>query len=106
MLIKCCVLFYLNCILCDFVHFCVLPSFTEVVFVPLIKDKSKSIDNINNYRPIVLVLIASKLFESCISEYICNFLHTCNNQLSVCTWKRSKSCYSCSKNCNKVFFAK
>ena len=40
---------YSTCI----VHSCVPPSLMKVVFVPLIKDKSKSID-IKNYRPIAI----------------------------------------------------
>jgi hypothetical protein len=61
---------------------CFIPSFlTKVVFMPLVKDKGKNLDDVNNYRPIAIVPIFAKIFESCISVYLCEFLNTHNNQL-------------------------
>ena len=37
-------------------------AFTEVIFLPLIKDKTTSLADINNNRPIAIVSILSKVF--------------------------------------------
>ena len=62
-------------------HCYVPPFFTKVVFLPLVKDKSKDLQDVSNYRPIAIVPIFSKLFEACIAVYLCNFLDTHCNQL-------------------------
>ena len=46
--------------------------YTEMI--PITKD-------IKNYRPIAIVPNVNKLLESCVSESICDFLHTLKNQL-------------------------
>ena len=51
--------------------------------MPLVKDKGKTLDDVNNYRPIAIVPIFAKIFESCISVYLCEFLNTHNNQLGA-----------------------
>ena len=51
------------------------------MYLCLIKNKTKCIYVINYYRPIAIVPIVNKLFESCMSETNCNLLHTCSNQL-------------------------
>ena len=56
-------------------------AFTEVIFLSLIKDKKKSLADINNYRPIVIVSILGKVFESCVSIILSNYLDTHCNQL-------------------------
>ena len=56
-------------------------AFTEVIFLPLTKDKKKSLADINNYRPIVIVSILGKVFESCVSIILSNYLDTPCNQL-------------------------
>ena len=63
--------------------------------MPLLKDKTKSADDINNYRPIAIVLILSKIFEICISTYLSQFLEVRSNQLNF----RRKG------RCNRAIFA-
>ena len=47
-------------------HYYIRSPFFNVVFMPFIQDKSA--DDVNNYRPIALVPILSKIFEACISS--------------------------------------
>ena len=47
-------------------HYYIPPSLTQVIFKPLVKDKLQSFDDVNNYRPIAIVPILSKIFESCL----------------------------------------
>ena len=61
---------------------CFTPSiFSNVIFLPLLKDKRKSADDVNNDRPIAITSILSKLFESCISDFLSPYLISHCNQL-------------------------
>ena len=60
-------------------HHCLPLAFTEVIFLPLIKDKN-SLADINNYRPIAIVSILGKVFESCVLVIFSNYLDTHFNQ--------------------------
>ena len=46
---------------------------------PIIKNKAGDLSDNNNYRPIALATIASKLFESLILSRVSTFLSTCVN---------------------------
>ena len=50
------------------------------IIAPKIKNKAGDLSNNNNYRPIALATIASKLFESLILSRISTLLSTCVNQ--------------------------
>ena len=50
------------------------------IIAPIIKNKTGDLSDNNNYRPIALVTIASKLFESLILSRVSTFLTTCVNQ--------------------------
>ena len=52
----------------------------ETTIVPIIKNKCGNLADINNYRPIVIATIVSKLFESVILYECEDFLYTCDNQ--------------------------
>ena len=57
------------------VHGFFLPdSMLAVVLVPIIKDKTGRIDRIDNYRPIALASIVSKVVERILLERISHFL--------------------------------
>ena len=50
-------------------------SFGCGVSIPLIKDKTGNLNDVNNYRGITLSPVISKLFEMCVLE-ICNDIFT------------------------------
>ena len=50
------------------------------IIAPIIKNKAGDLSNNNNYRPITLATIASKLFEYLILSRVSTFLAICVNQ--------------------------
>ena len=50
------------------------------IIAPIIKNKAGDLSDNNNYRPIALATIASKLFESLILSGVSTFLSICVNQ--------------------------
>ena len=52
----------------------------ETIIVPIVKNKCGNLSDSNNYRPIALATIISKLFESAILLKCEMFLDTCPNQ--------------------------
>ena len=52
----------------------------EIIIVPIVKNKCGHVSDSNNYRPIALATIMSKLFESVILLICEMFLDTCPNQ--------------------------
>ena len=50
------------------------------IIAPIIKNKVGDLSDNNNYRPIALATILSKLFESLILSRVSTFLSTCVNQ--------------------------
>ena len=50
------------------------------IIAPIIKNKAGDLSDNNNYRPIALATIASKLFESLIISRVSTFVSICVNQ--------------------------
>ena len=50
------------------------------IIAPIIKNKSGDLSDNNNYRPIALAIVASKLLESLILSRAAPFLTTCADQ--------------------------
>ena len=61
-------------------HCFTLSIFSNLIFLPLLKDKRKSADDVNNYRSIAITSILSKLFESCLSDFLSPYLISHCNQ--------------------------
>ena len=55
-------------------------SLMSVVLVPIIKDKSGKINSKDNYRPIAIASVMSKLLEKLLLERLKNFLVTSSHQ--------------------------
>ena len=62
------------------VHGYLPESLMSVVLVPIIKDKSGKINSKDNYRPIAIASIMSKLLEKLLLERLSNFLITSSHQ--------------------------
>ena len=52
----------------------------ETTIVPIVKNKCRNLSNSNNYRPIAIATIASKVLESLIIVKCEDFLYTSDNQ--------------------------
>ena len=68
------------CVSSLFIHGFLPDSMLSVVLVPVIKNKSRRINDSDNYRPIVLASIVSKVVEKVIINRISEFLLTTCNQ--------------------------
>ena len=64
------------------VHSHVPKAFSDTVLVPIIKDKNGDVTEIDNYRPIAITSVASKVFEKIILSRIQDCLYTNDNQFS------------------------
>ena len=62
------------------VHGYLPASMIETTIVPIIKNKCGDLSDSNNYRPIALATIMSKVFESVLLFKCEKYLHTCDNQ--------------------------
>ena len=54
----------------------------KTALVPIVKNKTRDTSDKNNYRPIAIVTVASKLFEICILEILDTHLITQDHQFS------------------------
>ena len=63
-------------------HSHVSTEFSNTILVPIIKDKKGNITDPDNYRPIAITTVASKIFENIILHYIKDCLYTSDNQFS------------------------
>ena len=78
-------------------------SCTDILLVPIIKNKNKNVQDVSNYRPIALTTVVSKLFESYMLHHLIDFLNTNDNHfgfkpnhgtdMSVCLLKQLASSY-------------
>jgi retron-type reverse transcriptase len=70
----------------------------ETVIVPLVKNKTGDITDVNNYRPIALVTVASKIFEIVLLDLLEPFLSTCDNQFGFKKGHSTDHCIFVLKN--------
>ena len=55
-------------------------DFMKTIIIPLIENKSGDTSNVNNYRPIALVTVASKILDIILLELLTPYLNTTDNQ--------------------------
>ena len=87
-------LFYSSCI----IHGYLPNDFMKTVIVPLVKNKTGDTSDVNNYRPIALVTIASKIFENIMLEILQPYLYTCDNQFGFKKGHSTDHCIFIAKN--------
>ena len=63
-----------------FIHGFLPDAMMITIIAAIIKNKAGDLSDNNNYRPIALATMASKLFESLILSRVSTFLSTCVNQ--------------------------
>ena len=71
------------CITGFFVHGFLPDSMLSTVLVPIIKDKTGRIDRMDNYRPIALASVMSKVVEIILLNRISKLLSTYSNQFGL-----------------------
>ena len=55
-------------------------SMLSVSLVPVIKDKAGKVWSLDNYRPIALASVVSKVLEGILLDCLCKYLGTTDNQ--------------------------
>ena len=93
---------------CFFVHGFLLRSLlyvVSVVLVPIIKDKCGKINSKDNYRPIALATIVSKIVENILLDRMSVTLSTMSNQFGFKKRHRRVygSMFTCFLDASKVF---
>ena len=75
-------------------------DFMKTIIIPLVKNKSGDLSDVNNYRPIALVTVVSNNFENILLELMEPYLSTTDNQFgfkkghSTDHCIRAKKCYT------------
>ena len=69
-----------ECMTSMLVHGYLPDNLMSVVLVPIIKDKSGKINSIDNYRPIAIASVMSKVLEILLLERLSDYLLTSSNQ--------------------------
>ena len=68
------------CFTCMLKHSYLPPAMLDSVIIPLVKNKCGDLSDKNNYRPIVISCIISKVFENIILHRIEDYLWTTEDQ--------------------------
>ena len=70
-------------------------NFGVSVITPVVKNTSSSLHDVNNYRPVAIISVISKAFESLINLHFGQFFTYHENQFG----------FSVGRGCNKAIFA-
>ena len=73
----------------------------SVVLVPIIKDKSGKINSKDNYRPIAIASIMSKLMEKLLLKRLTDFLFTSSHQFGFKPKHSTDACIYVLKGVNR-----
>ena len=75
-----------------FVH-CHMPAkLTDVILLPLVKNKNKDITDKSNYRPIAIANTMSKIFEQIFLDRIDVWVRSCDNQFGFKQYHSTDMC--------------
>ena len=78
-----------NCVL---IHGYLPREFMSTVIMPLVKDKKGDISDVDNYRPIAITTVISKIFEHIILEKYQDLLYTSHNQFGFKSGHSTEQC--------------
>ena len=67
------------CITGFMVHGFLPESMMSVVLIPIIKDKKANISSIDNYRPVAIASVVSKVLERILLDRLSEYLDTMGN---------------------------
>ena len=81
-----------KCVTSFLVHGYLPESLMSVILVPIIKDKSGKINSKDNYRPIAIASIMSKLLEIILLERLTNHLSTTSHQFGFKSGHSTDAC--------------
>ena len=81
-----------KCVTSFLVHGYLPESLMSVILVPIIKDKSGKINSKDNYRPIAIASIMSKLLEILLLERLSNHLSTTSHQFGFKSGHSTDAC--------------
>ena len=70
----------------------------KTIIIPLVKNKSGDLSDVNNYRPIALVTVVSKFFENILLELMEPYLSTTDNQFGFKKGHSTDHCIYVLKN--------
>lgn len=73
-------------------HNYVPSTLSDVIIIPIPKDKLGDLSDVNNYRPIAIASILSKVFENCILIHCADYLETFDSQFG---FKKNHSTDQC-----------
>ena len=85
-------LYFCNLFNCMLKHGFLPDTFMKTIIVPIIKDKRGDVTDKDNYRPIALTTIASKLLEILLFQAMEEKLYTCDNQFGFKTGHSTDMC--------------
>lgn len=75
-------------------------SMLSVLLVPVFKDKAGKIGSLDNYRPIALASVVSKVLERVLLDWITKYIGTTDNQLGFKSKHGTDLCiYAFKRNC-------
>ena len=73
-------------------------EFMKTVLLPIIKNKTGDVHDVNNYRPIALVTTCSKLFKLLLLDFLDIYLQTTDNQFGFKSKHATDMCIFAIKN--------
>ena len=95
------------CMSALFIHGFLPDSMLSVILLPVIKDKCRKINDSDNYRPIALASVISKVVEKILLNRVSDILITTSNQFGFKSKLDTDTCILCSqRNCRKSSMAR